>query len=333
MTQQGDAIQWNNVPNDISSELTGGKIGAWLDLRDSIIPQYEANLNELAGTIVKEVNTQHLAGYALDNSTNHYFFNPFNIGPAQYGATYAGDKIVSVGGAYSGDATKTFNFTIHGSGTVGTDSFTVDWNDGTGLPGHSGTLAVTPANCSNLAVLDGLQVSFGPGNLVDGDTFSVNVTDNAGAAGSMAVSSDVENNPSNIAASGVPADPAVPEPGNNENALAIQALQSKTVNTQKWTYQKGEDPTAQSQSGTMDDYYGILVGDIGVLTADASQRQDFAQAMDTQLNNTRDSISGVNLDEETINLTKYQQAYAAASELVNVANQMFQDLLNITTTT
>ena len=92
LTQQGDAIQWNNVPNDISNELTGGKIGAWLDLRDSIIPQYEANLNELAGTIVKEVNTQHLAGYALDNSTNHYFFNPFNIGPAQYDATWTGDK-------------------------------------------------------------------------------------------------------------------------------------------------------------------------------------------------------------------------------------------------
>ena len=84
------------VPNDVSNELTGGKIGAWLDLRDSIIPQYEANLNELAGTIVKEVNTQHLAGYALDNSTNHYFFNPFNIGPAQYDATWTGDKMVTV---------------------------------------------------------------------------------------------------------------------------------------------------------------------------------------------------------------------------------------------
>ena len=52
--------------------------------------------------------------------------------------------------------------------------------------------------------------------------------------------------------------------------------------------------------------------------------------MDTQLNNTRDSISGVNLDEETMNLTKYQQAYSAASRLVSVADQMLQDLLNIT---
>ena len=68
-----------------------------------------------------------------------------------------------VGGAYTGDATKTFNFTIHGSGAIGTDSFTVDWNDGTGLPGHSGTLPVSPANYSNLTVLDGIQVSFAPG--------------------------------------------------------------------------------------------------------------------------------------------------------------------------
>ena len=266
LTQQGDAIHWNDLPNDVSEQLTGGKIGAWLDLRDSIIPQYEANLNELAGTIVNEVNTQHLAGYALDNSTNHYFFNPFNIGPVQYDATWTGDKIVSVGGAYTGDATKTFNFSIHGSGAVGTDSFTVDWSDGTGLPGHSGTLAVTPASYSNLTVFDGIQISFAPGNLVDGDTFSVDVTDNAGAAGSIALSSDVKDHPANIAASGVPALPGVPEPGNNENALAIQALQAKTINTKKWTYQRGEDPSSQNQSGTMDDYYSVLVGDIGVLT-------------------------------------------------------------------
>ena len=165
---------------------------------------------------------------------------------------------------------------------------------------------------------------------MDGDTFSVDVTDNAGAAGSIAVSSDMKDHPANVAASGVPDLPGVPEPGNNENALAIQALQSKTLDAKKWTYQRGEDPSGQSQSGTMDDYYSVLVGDIGVLTADTSQKQEFAQAMDTQLNNTRDSISGVNLDEETMNLTKYQQAYSAASRLVSVADQMFQDLLNIT---
>jgi flagellar hook-associated protein 1 len=329
LTQQGDAIQWNNVPNDISNQLTGGKIGAWIDLRDSIIPQYEANLNELAGTIINEVNTQHLAGYALDNSTNHYFFNPFNIGCPQYGATYAGDKIVSVGGSYSGDATKTFDFTVHGSGTVGTDSFTLDWNDGTGLPGHSGTLSVTPENYSNLTVFDGIQISLAPGNLVDGDAFSVNVTDNAGAASSIALSSDMKDHPANIAASGVPAVPGVPEPGNNENALALQALQAKAIEVKKWTYQRGVDPSSQNQSGTMDDYYSILVGDIGILTEDTSQKQDFAQTMDTQLNNTRDSISGVNLDEETINLMKYQQAFSAASRLVSVADQMLQDILNM----
>ena len=51
--------------------------------------------------------------------------------------------------------------------------------------------------------------------------------------------------------------------------------------------------------------------------------------MDTQLNNTRDSISGVNLDEEMTNLMKYQHAYAAASKLVSVTDEMLQDLLNM----
>ena len=42
----------------------------------------------------------------------------------------------------------------------------------------------------------------------------------------------------------------------------------------------------------------------------------------------QDSVSGVNLDEEAANLLRYQQAYAAAAQIISVANQMFDTLLN-----
>ena len=48
----------------------------------------------------------------------------------------------------------------------------------------------------------------------------------------------------------------------------------------------------------------------------------------TQLNNRKQSISGVNLDEEAANLVKFQQLYGAASKVMQTANQMFATLLS-----
>jgi len=321
LERTGQEIYWNDVPTDISEKLSGGKIGAWMDLRDEIIPQYMANLDELAGTMISQVNGLHYGGYALDNSTNRYFFNPFNMGPLQYGDPWTGDSTVSVGGAYTGNATKTFTFTMDGSGIVGTDSFTVHWDDG---QGNNGDLPVTPTSYSNLNVFEGIQISFGAGNVVDTQTFSVPVFDNSGAARYIALSTDVERQPGRIAAGTAPG-----EPGNNENALAIQALQDATLLVRKWTYQRGTDPLSQNQSGTLDEFYTILAGDIGMLDEEMGQGQSFQQTMINQLNEIRDSISGVSLDEEMINLIKYQHAFTAASKLVNASDEMLQELLSL----
>jgi flagellar hook-associated protein 1 FlgK len=46
-----------------------------------------------------------------------------------------------------------------------------------------------------------------------------------------------------------------------------------------------------------------------------------------QLDDRKQSISGVNLDEEAANLVKFQQLYGAASKVMQTANQMFATLL------
>ena len=42
----------------------------------------------------------------------------------------------------------------------------------------------------------------------------------------------------------------------------------------------------------------------------------------------RDAISGVNLDEEAANMLRYQQAYQAAAQIIAVASEMFDTLIN-----
>ena len=44
---------------------------------------------------------------------------------------------------------------------------------------------------------------------------------------------------------------------------------------------------------------------------------------------SREEISGVNLDEEAANLIRYQQAYQASSRVIQVAQDMFKNLLEL----
>ena len=56
---------------------------------------------------------------------------------------------------------------------------------------------------------------------------------------------------------------------------------------------------------------------------------DTNNAIKTQLENSRDQISGVSLDEEAIDLMRFQKAYQAAAKLINVVNQLMDEVLNI----
>lgn len=53
------------------------------------------------------------------------------------------------------------------------------------------------------------------------------------------------------------------------------------------------------------------------------------QAIDDQINSERESLSGVNLDEEAADMMRYQQAYQAAAQVIATADTMFQTLLSV----
>jgi flagellar hook-associated protein 1 FlgK len=187
--------------------------------------------------------------------------------------------------------------------------------------------AYVPGTMVNVS--QGLQISLGAGTVVNGNTFSITVAPNfTDSAKTIDLSSDVADTPGNIAAS-QSSNPA--ETGNNQNALAMQALQDGPLNIKKWTYQnRGGIQSSTNQLGTMDEYYNILVGDIGLMDSQAGQNQDLQQSLINQLNELRDSVSGVSLDEEMVNMMKYQYAYIAASKMVNASDQLLQSILNMT---
>ena len=61
---------------DITGELTGGQMGGWLNVRDTLIPGYQAQLDQLAFTTVQQVNAAHQAGTDANGNTGNNFFTP-----------------------------------------------------------------------------------------------------------------------------------------------------------------------------------------------------------------------------------------------------------------
>ena len=91
---------------------------------------------------------------------------------------------------------------------------------------------------------------------------------------------------------------------------------------------------ALDQNGVLDGGTTSVTTGITQLTAqvggDARHAQLSLQAQQTihdQIGAERESISGVNLDEEAANMLRYQQAYQAAAQVMSTANTVFQTLL------
>jgi flagellar hook-associated protein 1 FlgK len=82
-------------------------------------------------------------------------------------------------------------------------------------------------------------------------------------------------------------------------------------------------------TNTIEDYYANIVGDVGFATASASSTLQVQSQLLDQLNSDRESVSGVNIDEEMIDMTRYQQSYDAAARFLSVAQQMTDTLINL----
>ncbi len=82
-----------------------------------------------------------------------------------------------------------------------------------------------------------------------------------------------------------------------------------------------------TQSAT--DAYTSLVGSIGTQANIASINLEAKEVAYTSLQDRRDSISGVNLDEEAADLIRLQQAYMAASRVISTSQRMFDSLIQM----
>ncbi len=77
------------------------------------------------------------------------------------------------------------------------------------------------------------------------------------------------------------------------------------------------------------DYVGRFSGDVGSRAATAQTTLEVSQQLQTAADERRASVEGVNLDEELIRLTRFQETYNAAARLIQAAQDMTDTLLSL----
>ncbi len=105
--------------------------------------------------------------------------------------------------------------------------------------------------------------------------------------------------------------------GSNGNAQALANIQNQNV-------VNGETPA---------NYYGKLIYQIGNDISNANNEQTSVGLVQQQLQDQQGAISGVSLNEEAVNLVRYQSAYQASANVLNVINTLLLETLSITTVT
>lgn len=236
---------------------------------------------------------------------------------------------VAISGAYSGSGNDVFTFIANQDGTIGTtDGLVVDVYDSAGALVASLDVGQGYQPGTELTVADGVSVSFGLGEVSashndffavalveDSDTSDIlvalglNSLFTGSSASDISVRSDIELDPSLLASS------QSGSPGDTALLLELQEVE-------------GRDLTGLSNQ-SLGEFYGALIADLGFQVATTTSALESNDVLLGNLEQRRDQISGVNLDEELIDLTRYEQAFAGAAQYITVVNQLGDELLNL----
>lgn len=278
----------------ITNNLNGGELGGTLNFVNNTLNKTQNEIGRVAAGLMLDFNAQHQAGFDLTGNNNLEFFNipPITV-------LNEGGNVGQVTAAF--DVANVSELTASDYRLERTPSAYIltrisDQTQTTLSPGFPGTAAT----------VDGFTISE-TSPLAVGDRFLIRPTHNV--AGQIGLS---VTDPDRIAASG--SDTSTGSVGDNTNALSLAALKSQQ--------------NLLNGTATFQDAIGQTVAAVGSASHAAEVNKVAQEGLLSQATQARESISGVNLDEEAANLLKYQQAYQAAAQVISVTSSLFDTLLS-----
>jgi flagellar hook-associated protein 1 FlgK len=236
---------------------------------------------------------------------------------------------IEVTGTWTGDANDAYTFTPTMDGVVGTtQGLAVEVRDASGA--LVATLDIgqgyTPGD--ELDLPNGLKVSFGLGDVsashgdafvvegwADSDTsdilaaFGLNALYSGTTAVDIEVREDLRDDPQLFAASLTGA------AGDNQALLELESV---------------KDLALDALGGvTVGEAWGDFVSNVGFDIQSAENARGTEQFLLDTLVARREEVSGVNVDEELVNMVRFEQAYSAAARYIQAVNSINDELLRL----
>ena len=301
------------VQNDGLIRVTGGSVEGLMTTRDSHVAEQLDRLDTLAAALIREVNTIHASGRGLEGfsslTSQTAVLDPAAaLSDTDNGLAFVpktGSFFIDVKDATTGATVRTqIHVDLDGIGTDSTlNSVAADINANvagvTATVLADGRLQLTAAAGGTFSFADdtsGFLASMGLNAFLSG-------TDSA----DIDVSDLVSANPALVAAA------RSDSVGDGSNATAMATLQGQAVSS--------------LGGASLNDYYTTTMANLAVKQSGARSAAEASGIIFDSLTAQRESLSGVNTDEEAIAMVSYQRAYQGAARYLTVVDEMMQTLL------
>ena len=320
------SVQVTTSDNHDELTVTTGSIGGLLASRDGAIDETIAKLDTLASNLIYEVNKIHSTGINEDWLTGSIgtlqidaanrsrpLNDPLNTDLANlpYAPTNGG-FFVNVRNTDTGTSEQVFvPVDLDGIDTLGLASVADDTSAEdirAALDAVSG-LDVTfdPSGRMEITAQTGFEFSFSEDSSGVLATLGINTFFEGTDATNIGVREDVNVMLGRLAPDG--------SFSANENANLLG--------------QMGDNAIAGLGEISIEKFWSIQTQDVAVLASSARTRADSAFIVRQSLDGQRASVSGVSIDEESINLMTYQRQYQGAAQVITAAQEMFDTLLTL----
>jgi flagellar hook-associated protein 1 FlgK len=286
---------------DVTAQIRSGHIHGLLTGRDTVLPHLQASLDRLAAQLTTSLNQTHSTGYGLDGTTGQDFFVERQVSGQALTANTGGGTLQSIN--------------VFDPSQLTLDDYRLQFTSGGAQPtfnivdATTGAIVASGQNYTAGATshFAGLAVTLADNGTPPqpGDTFLLRTTHDA--AKNIAVAPTLLVHPRQVAAA------QSLNSGDNTNALALAQLRD----------------TLAIDGSTFGTFYHTLVTSVGVGSQQASRLADNQQTVLTDLENRREALSGVSLDEEQVNLIRFQQAYNAAANFIRIAEELGRTVLGL----
>ncbi|NVO16629.1 MAG: flagellar hook-associated protein FlgK [Rhodoplanes sp.] len=310
---------------DITSQITSGKVGALITLRDDTLPAAQSDLDNLAVELADALNEVHNQGTALPapssltGSTTLASSDALSAtGTVRFAAVDSDGNLVSYA-----------DLDLSSYATVGDLVTAIDGISGLSASiDSSGHLVVSADDSSNGVAVNEMDSSVGTSAQGLSDWLGLNDLVTATSASNFSVRSDILSNTSLLAVSTLDSSSS-PTTGSTVLSSGSSTISSALLDVFEQKHTFGGAGNLGSAKTTFANYASEVVGAVSTTYSSAEDELTTATSLQSSVSDAMSSESGVNVDEETNLLSELQNMYEAAAQIVSVLNQLFSTLIDM----